>query len=164
MSDITSADQKVMTAYRRYLRLQRNVSPNTLDAYLLDAQKLLTYLHGCGKTLTDAELTDLQLFVQSLHDIGICARSAKRIVSGVKSLFVFMLMDGYIESDPSELLESPVVGEHLPEFLTPAEVDRLKDSIDLSKPEGHRNRAIIEVLFSCGLRVSELVNMKCSDI
>ena len=75
-----------------------------------------------------------------------------------------MLLDGYIENDPSELLENPTIGEHLPEFLTPAEVDLLEDSIDLSKPEGHRNRAIIEVLFSCGLRVSELVNLKFSDV
>mgnify|MGYP002623750412 CR=1 FL=1 len=157
-------DQKIMEAYRRYLRLLRNVSPNTLEAYLLDAQKLLTHLHGDGKTLAEATLADLQLFVQSLHDIGICARSARRIISGVKSLFTFMLLDGYVDSDPSELLESPAVGEHLPEFLTPSEVDRLEDSIDLSKPEGHRNRAIIEVLFSCGLRVSELVNLKFSDV
>lgn len=164
MTSTSTSDSKIMTAYRRYLRLQRNVSANTLDAYLLDASKLLSFLEGSGKTLTEVELEDLQQFVQSLHDLGIGPRSACRIISGLKSLFMFMLMDGYIERDPSELLESPVTGEHLPEFLTPAEVDRLEDSIDLSKPEGHRNRAIIEVLFSCGLRVSELVNLKFSDI
>jgi integrase/recombinase XerD len=159
-----ATDQNIMTAYRRYLRLQRNMSKNTVEAYMLDASKLLTFLDGSGKVLTDVALEDLQLFVQSLHDIGIGPRSACRIISGVKSLYAFMLLDGYIDSDPTELLETPVVGEHLPEFLTPAEVDRLEDSIDLSKPEGHRNRAIIEVLFSCGLRVSELVNLKWSDI
>ena len=159
-----SIDNKIMTAYRRYLRLQRNVSANTLDAYLLDASKLLTYLQGSGMTLIDVKLEDLQLFVQSLHDIGIGPRSARRIISGLHSLFLFMVLDGFIDSDPSELLESPVIGEHLPEFLTPSEVDCLEDSIDLSKPEGHRNRAIIEVLFSCGLRVSELVNLKFSDV
>jgi len=164
MNHPSATDKTIMAAYRRYLRLQRNVSKNTLDAYLLDASKLLTYLEGSGKVLTEVELEDLQLFTQSLHDIGIGPRSACRILSGVRSLFAFMLLDGYIDSDPSELLESPVVGEHLPEFLTPGEVDRLEDSIDLSKEEGHRNRAIIEVLFSCGLRVSELVNLKFSDV
>lgn len=164
MAQTATIDQNIMAAYRRYLRLQRNVSKNTLDAYLLDASKLLTYLEGSGKSLVDVTLADLQLFVQSLHEIGIGARSACRIISGVKSLYMFMLLDGYVESDPSELLESPTVGEHLPEFLTPSEVDLLEDSIDLSKPEGHRNRAIIEVLFSCGLRVSELVNMKFSQL
>ena len=164
MQKMPSTDNKIITAYRRYLRLQRNVSENTLDAYLLDASKLLTFTEGIGKTLTEVTLDDLRLFVQRLHDIGIGPRSACRIISGVKSLFTFMLLDGYVESDPSELLEAPVVGEHLPEFLTPEEVDRLEDSIDLSKDEGHRNRAIIEVLFSCGLRVSELVNLKFSDI
>ena len=164
MNHSSSTDKAIMAAYRRYLRLQRNVSKNTLDAYLLDASKLLTYLEGSGKTLTEVELEDLQLFTQSLHDIGIGPRSTRRILSGVRSLFGFMVLDGYIDNDPSELLESPVVGEHLPEFLTPDEVDRLEDSIDLSKEEGHRNRAIIEVLFSCGLRVSELVNLKFSDV
>ena len=164
MGEQSLTDKNIMVAYRRYLRLQRNVSRNTLDAYLLDAEKLLNYLEGSGKVLTEVTLADLQLFLHYLHDIGIGPRSACRIISGVKSLFRFMLMDGYVESDASELLESPVVGEHLPEFLTPAEVDILEDSIDLSKPEGHRNRAIIEVLFSCGLRVSELVNLKFSDL
>ena len=156
--------KKILSGYVRYLKLQRSMSANTLDAYQRDVEKLLNYLNGVGKAPTEVELEDLQLFVQSLHEIGIGPRSARRIISGVKSLFMFMLMDGYIERDPSELLESPVTGEHLPEFLTPAEVDRLEYSIDLSKPEGHRNRAIIEVLFSCGLRVSELVNLKFSDI
>ena len=178
MNEISQTDKNIMTAYRRYLRLQRNVSTNTLDAYLLDASKLLTYLSpltqhptantqhlkDSGKVLTEVTLDDLQLFLHYLHDIGIGPRSVCRIISGIKSLFRFMLLDGYVESDPSELLEAPVVGEHLPEFLTPAEVDLLEDSIDLSKPEGHRNRAIIEVLFSCGLRVSELVSLKFSDV
>jgi integrase/recombinase XerD len=106
----------------------------------------------------------LQAFAAGLHDIGIGARSQCRILSGVRSFYRFLVMDGYIESDPTELLESPVLGEHLPEYLTPQEVDRLKESIDVSKPEGHRNRAIIEVLFSCGLRVSELVNLKWSQV
>ena len=156
--------EKLLKDYRRYLRLQRNVSANTLDAYCRDADKLVTFLSGCGKTVIEAQLEDLQQFAASLHDIGIGPRSACRILSGVRSLYAFMQIDGYIDNDPTELLESPVIGEHLPEFLTPEEVDLLEDSIDLSVSEGHRNRAIIEVLFSCGLRVSELVNLKFSQV
>jgi integrase/recombinase XerD len=155
---------KIRKDYLRYLRLQRSVSPNTLEAYALDLDKLLVYLEREGKVVTDVTLTDLQTFAAGLHDIGIGPRSQCRILSGVRSFYRFLVMDGYMDSDPTELLESPVLGEHLPEFLTPQEVDKLKESIDLSKPEGHRNRAIIEVLFSCGLRVSELINLKWSQV
>ena len=150
--------------YLRYLRLQRGVSKNTLDAYARDLDKLLVFLEHEGKRVEDVQLSDLQSFAAGLHDIGIGARSQCRILSGIRSFYRFLVMDGYIDSDPTELLESPVLGEHLPEFLTPQEVDRLKESIDVSKPEGHRNRAIIEVLFSCGLRVSELFNLKWSQV
>lgn len=155
---------KIRKDYLRYLRLQRSVSPNTLEAYALDLDKLLVFLEHKGKRATEVELSDLQSFAAGLHDIGIGPRSQCRILSGVRSFYRFLVMDGYMETDPTELLESPVLTEHLPEFLTPQEVDQLKDSIDLSKPEGHRNRAIIEVLFSCGLRVSELVNLKWSQV
>lgn len=150
--------------YLRYLRLQRGVSKNTLEAYARDLDKLLVFLEHEGKRVENMKLPDLQAFAAGLHDIGIGARSQCRILSGIRSFYRFLVMDGYIESDPTELLESPVLGEHLPEYLTPQEVDRLKESIDVSKPEGHRNRAIIEVLFSCGLRVSELVNLKWSQV
>ena len=155
---------KIRKDYLRYLRLQRSVSPNTLEAYALDLDKLLVFLSHEGKQVTDVELSDLQAFAAGLHDVGIGPRSQCRILSGVRSFYRFLVMDGYMDNDPTELLESPVLGEHLPEFLTPQEVDKLKDSIDVSKPEGHRNRAIIEVLFSCGLRVSELVNLKWSQL
>ena len=148
----------------RYLKLQRGMSPNTLDAYQRDLQKLLHYLATAEKTVSDVQLPDLQHFAAGLHDIGIGPRSQCRILSGVRSFFRFLQLDGWREDDPSELLESPVLGEHLPEVLSTEEVDALKNSIDLTKPEGHRNRAIIEVLFSCGLRVSELVNLKCSNL
>lgn len=159
-----SIDEKIFKGYLRYLRLERSMSGNTLDAYRRDVEKLLAYLQPMGKSLTEVTLEDLQSFSADLHDIGIGPRSQCRILSGVRSLFRYMVLDGYVEQDPSELLESPVLGEHLPTFLTPAEVDQLKDSIDLSVPEGHRNRAIIEVLFSCGLRVSELVSLKWSQV
>ena len=154
----------MVKAYVRYLKLQRNMSANTLDAYQRDLDKLLLFLNHEGKDVVTLELADLQTFATSLHDIGIGPRSQCRILSGVRSFFRFVQLDGWREDDPSELLESPVLGEHLPEVLSTEEVDRLEASIDVSKPEGHRNRAIIEVLFSCGLRVSELVNLKLSNL
>lgn len=161
---MTDEQIKQMRAFMRYLRLQRSMSANTLDAYHRDVEKLFVYLCDMGKNTVDVSLEDLQTFAAQLHDIGVGPRSQCRILSGVRAFFRFLLLDGYIDSDPTELLESPVLGEHLPEYLTPQEVDQLEDSIDLSKPEGHRNRAIIEVLFSCGLRVSELVNLKWSQL
>ena len=157
-------DNLIVKNYVRYLKLQRNMSGNTLDAYQHDLQKLLDYLEREGKDVREVALEDLEHFSAGLHDIGINARSQCRILSGVRSFFRFLQLDGYREDDPTELLESPQIGEHLPEVLSPEEIDRLEASIDLSKWEGHRNRAIIEVLFSCGLRVSELVNLKLSNL
>jgi len=154
----------IIRAYQRYLKLQRGYSANTLDAYERDLQKLLAYLDAEGKHVLDVQLADLQHFAAGLHDIGVGPRSQCRILSGVRSFYRFLQLDGYRDDDPTELLESPVLGEHLPEVLSMAEVDQLKKSIDVSKWEGHRNRAIIEVLFSCGLRVSELVNLKLSNL
>ena len=162
------ADKKsvvnVVESYRRYLKLQRNFSANTVEAYMRDLQKLVGFLDDTDVTADAATLDDLRQFAASLHDIGIGARSQCRILSGVRSFYRFLLLDGYIENDPSELLESPTVGDHLPEVLTTEEVDSLEAAIDLSKWEGHRNRAIIEVLFSCGLRVSELVTLRLSQL
>lgn len=154
----------IVKSYQRYLKLQRGFSANTLDAYRRDLEKLLAYLEREEKHVLDVQLTDLQHFAAGLHDIGVGARSQCRILSGVRSFYRFLQLDGYREDDPTELLESPVLGEHLPEVLTTAEVDALEKSIDVSKWEGHRNRAIIETLFSCGLRVSELVNLKLSNL
>ena len=156
--------KNMLSQYRRYLKLQRGMSANTLDAYLRDVEKLLTYLDSEQKHPLDVSLEDLQHFVATLHDIGIGPRSQCRILSGVRSFYRFLAMDGYVDQDPSELLESPVVPDHLPEYLTTDEVDRLEASVDLEKPEGQRNRAIIEVLFSCGLRVSELVTLRLSQL
>ena len=156
--------EKMVRSYVRYLKLQRNMSANTLDAYLRDLQKLQDFLKFEKKDVCDVELADLQMFAAGLHDIGIGPRSQCRILSGVRSFFRFLQLDGYREDDPSELLESPVLGEHLPEVLSTEEIDALETSIDMSKAESHRNRAIIEVLFSCGLRVSELVNLKLSNL
>lgn len=157
-------ETNIIRAYQRYLKLQRGYSIHTLEAYRRDLEKLLSYLEQKGKHVLDVQLSDLQHFAAGLHDIGIHPRSQCRILSGIRSFFRFLQLDGYRDDDPSELLESPVLGEHLPEVLTATEVDALENSIDLSKWEGQRNRAIIEVLFSCGLRVSELVNLKISNL
>lgn len=154
----------VVKGYVRYLKLQKGMSGNTLDAYQRDLRKLLDYLRHEEKDVKDVVLEDLEHFSAGLHDIGIGARSQCRILSGVRSFFRYLQLDGYRDDDPTELLESPQIGDHLPEVLSSEEIDRLEASIDLSKWEGHRNRAIIEVLFSCGLRVSELVNLKLSNI
>ena len=163
-TDKKSKANNVVKAYKRYLKLQRGYSANTLDAYLRDLEKLLNYLEEEKKRVQDVQLSDLQHFAASLHDIGIHPRSQCRILSGVRAFFRFLQMDGYRDDDPTELLESPVLGDHLPEVLSTSEIDLLEQSIDLSKWEGHRNLAIIEVLFSCGLRVSELVGLKISDL
>ena len=164
MEESKNTQGSIVRSYQRYLKLQRGYSPNTLEAYVRDLEKLLDYLKQENRSVLDVKLEDLQHFAAGLHDIGIGPRSQCRILSGVRSFYRFLQLDGYRDDDPTELLESPVLGEHLPEVLTTAEVDTLEDSIDRSKWEGQRNRAIIEVLFSCGLRVSELVNLKLTDL
>ena len=161
-STVTERSGRIVKRYQRYLRLERNVSPHTIEAYLLDLDKLLRFLQSEGSDVLECDLPLLTRFSSSLHEIGIHPRSQCRILSGVRSFFRYLQLDGYREDDPSELLESPQIGEHLPEVLSTAEVDCLEASIDLSKKEGQRNKAIIEVLFSCGLRVSELVNLRLS--
>ena len=150
--------------YVRYLRLERNLSPNTIEAYRNDLAHLEAFMMRNDLKLENVTLEQLHTFAASLHEYGITPRSQARVLSGVRSFFRFLVLDGVVESDPTELLEWPSLPEHLPVVLTLEEIDRIENSIDLSKAEGARNRAIIEVLFSCGLRVSELVNMKLSDL
>lgn len=150
--------------YVRYLKLERNFSPNTLDAYQHDLRYLLDYLLQNNLSIFEVKLENLEHFSATLHDKNVSARSQARILSGVRAFFRFLVMEGYLEDDPTELLPFPKIGEHLPEYLTVEEVDMMEQAIDLSKWEGQRNKAIIETLFSCGLRVSELVNLKKSDI
>lgn len=156
--------QTLKRRYIRYLKLERNYSLNTIEAYTHDLDYLLNFLEGEQLRVEDVRLEHLETFAVTIHDFGVSATSQARILSGVRSFFRFLVLDGVIKDDPSELLESPQVGEHLPEVLTTEEVDRMEAAIDLSKWEGQRNRAIIEVLFSCGLRVSELVSLRFSDV
>lgn len=150
--------------YVRYLKLERSYSPNTLDAYRHDIDLLLNHLAEQQLTPLDVKLDDLEHFAAWLHERGIGAKSQARILSGVRSFYHFLVIDGYLDIDPTELLESPQLPQHIPEYLSEEEVDRLEGAIDLTSPEGHRNRAIVEVFFSCGLRVSELVNLRLSDL
>lgn len=161
---VNKVNADIIGKYRRYMKLERNYSENTLDAYMSDLQKLLDYVGSEGLHVLDVKLDDLRNFVAAIVDIGISARSQSRILSGVRTFYTFLILDGYIEDDPTELLEWPKIGEHLPEVLSVEEVDRLEQACDLSKWEGQRNRTIIEVLFSCGLRVSELINLRLSDL
>ena len=154
----------IVSRYRRYLKLEKGYSANTLDAYMRDVDKLLRYLAVEQVNVLDVKLEDLEHFAAFISDLGIGPRSLARILSGVRQFYRFLVIDGYLEVDPTELLESPKQPDHLPEVLSTAEVDLLEQAIDLSKWEGHRNRAIIEVLFSCGLRVSELINLKLSNL
>ena len=161
---MTTQRTDILKHYLRYLKLERNVTGNTLDAYERDVLKLMQFLDAEGLDPCYVGLPELQQCAASLHDLGVGARSQCRILSGVRSFFRFLELDGYRDDDPTELLESPQTGDHLPEVLTTEEVDRLEEAIDLSEPLGQRNKAIIEVLFSCGLRVSELVGLRLENI
>lgn len=154
----------IISKYKTWLRLEKSLSANSIDAYLTDLDKLTRFIENEGKEYTDITYQDLQQFVAQLRDIGIHPRSQARIISGIKSFYRFMLLDEYITVDPTELLESPKIGLRLPEVLTVNEINNILDSIDLSLPEGQRNRAMLEVLYSCGLRVSELITLRYSDV
>ena len=164
METSKETSSNLIRKYQRYLKLEKGYSPNTLDAYIRDVDKLLKFLSDEEKTPQEAKLEDIENFAATVCDLGIGARSLARILSGVRQFYRFLVLDGYMEADPTELLESPKQPQHLPEVLSTAEVDMLERAIDLSKWEGHRNRAIIEVLFSCGLRVSELTYLKLSNL
>ena len=162
--DAAQHGEELLSLYRDYLRLEKNMTSNTVEAYTDDVGKLLLYLKDAGLQPESVKLENLEHFAAGLHDIGITPRSQARILSGVRSFYKFLLMDRRIDALPTELLPSPKIGEHLPEVLRVEEIDRIISGIDLSEKEGQRNRAIIEMLYSCGLRVSELCNLLISDI
>ena len=160
----TKEQNQLLQKYRQYLLLEKSLSPNTLEAYLSDVSKLLSFLNDEGIAIQQVTLDNLHTFAAGLRDLGIAPRSQIRIISGIKSFFKFLLIDEYIPADPSEFLESPKIGRHLPDVLTVEEIDRIVKCIDLSQPEGHRNKAMIETMYSCGLRVSELCGLKMNDL
>lgn len=154
----------ILRKYKVYLKLEKSLSDNTVNAYLTDIHKLYQFLADEQIHPLDATLEILETFSANLRDLGIQPRSQARILSGIRSFYHYLILDDYLQADPSELLESPQVGLHLPEVLTIEEIDSLIESIDLSTKEGQRNRTILETLYSCGLRVSELCNLKISDL
>lgn len=155
---------KYVEKYRIYLQLEKGLSTNTLEAYMIDLDKLFCYVDSEQDSVLDMTYNKLQQFVAQLYDLGISARSVARIISGIKSFYRFLLLDDYLQNDPTELLEAPKIGMKLPEVLSINEINTILDLVDLSTSTGHRNRAMLEVLYSCGLRVSELITLKYSDI
>ncbi|HHT34664.1 MAG: site-specific tyrosine recombinase XerD, partial [Proteiniphilum sp.] len=154
----------LITAYKRHLLLEKGLSPHTIEAYLSDLQKLTTYLDERQLTYADVNQHHLEAFLAGLHDRGISPRSVARTISGMKSFFRFLLLDHVRDENPAELMETPRIGLKLPVVLSLEEIDRLLGVIDLSTAEGTRNDAIIETLYSCGLRISELTHLRFTDL
>ena len=164
-STLSSKDsQRIVRRYYQYLKLEKGFSPNTVEAYMRDLDKFLIFIKDEGKDFLHVQLDDLHTFSALMNDIGIQPTSLSRILSGVRSFYHFLVLSDVLEINPTELLEFPKKPKHLPDVLTVEEVDAIESVIDLSLPEGQRNKAIIETLFSCGLRVSELVTLKLSNL
>ena len=159
-----SDSESIRKQYRSYLRLERGLSPNSVEAYEQDLDKLFAYCERMGIAADKATFEDLQGFVYEEFGDGANSRTQSRILSGVRSFYRFLLYHNLREDDPSELLESPRKEQHLPEVLSLEEVNRLVEAVDLSSAEGHRNRAMLEMLYGSGLRVSELTGLRLSDI
>lgn len=162
---------KILKEYSLYLILEKGVSENTREAYVRDVSRFLGWLASGGdgsdympSTLQGVETDTLRIYLGSLNDVGIAVRSRARIVASLRSFFAYLAIEGYVEASPGELLESPKLGLYLPEVLTVEEIDSMIESIDYSKEECQRDRAMIEVLYGCGLRVSELVTLEISKI
>ncbi|MBP5513770.1 MAG: tyrosine recombinase XerD [Bacteroidaceae bacterium] len=164
ISSSSAVPQAILRRYTQYLRLEKSFSPNTLDAYLRDLQKLLDYYELENIDFRQVTLAQLDQFVARLHDAGIAPKSIARMLAGVRSFYRFLLLEKEIESDPTELLASPNRGQYLPEVLSLEEIDRIEKVIDQSRDEGVRDHAIVELLYACGLRVSELCNLHFSDL
>lgn len=156
--------EKLLRRYYQYLKLEKNFSPNTIEAYMRDLDKYLIFIKDEGHDMLTVELRDLHSFSALMIDIGISPVSLSRILSGVRSFYHFLVLSDILEVNPTEMLEFPKKPQHLPDVLTVDEIDTIESVIDLSQPEGQRNKAIIETLFSCGLRVSELINLKISNM
>lgn len=150
--------------FKSYLRIERSLSDNTIDSYLRDIQKLARFSEE--KNLNELQITKAEVkeFISSINKEGISARSQSRIISGIKAFYKYLILEDHLKVNPTELIESPRIGMKLPDTLSIEEIDSLISAINLSHPQGERNRAILEVLYSCGLRVSELTNLKLSNI
>lgn len=163
-ANIKNSDDVVLRKYHSFLLLEKSLSSNTIEAYESDLQRYLDFVSSNNLDYQKVQYDDLRNFVAALSDLGISDRSQARIISGVKSFYKFLVYNETIEDDPTELLEMPKIGSYLPQVLSIEEIDEMESCIDMSKKEGHRNRAIIETLYGSGLRVSELVNVLLSNI
>lgn len=152
--------------FKSFLTLEKSLSENTIEAYLRDVEKLIQFLEykKYDYSPKDIELKHLQEFVKWINELGIGAASQARIISGIKGFYKYLLLENVLNNDPSTLLEAPRLGRKLPDTMSVEEINRIIDAIDLSLPEGQRNKAMLETLYSCGLRVSELVNLKISNL
>jgi integrase/recombinase XerD len=155
--------ERYIKDFAAYLKIEKRLSANSVEAYVRDAHKLADYAQP-GKSPEQLTFQDLREFVAGLYDIGLSSKSQARIISGIKQFYKFLILEEITTKDPTELLQMPSQGRKLPEVLTVDEIDALQSTIDLSKQEGHRNKAILETLYSCGLRVSELVNLRFEDL
>ena len=156
--------EKSIKEFKSYLRIERSLSNNTVDSYIRDISKLASFYKR--KNISELNITSRQIkkFIEHINKLGISARSQSRIISGIKAFFKYLIIEDYIKVNPTELIESPKIGIKIPNVLSIQEIDKIISAVDLSHPQGKRNRAIIEVLYSCGLRVSELINLKLSNI
>lgn len=155
-----------LKSFKDYLKLERSLSGNSIDAYLTDIDKLSQYLESVNKSVNFKEVTseDLKLFITWINELGMLPSTQARVISGLKSFFSFLLLEQIISVDPTELLESPRLSRKLPDTLNIIEINQLIDAIDASKPEGMRNKAMFETLYGCGLRVTELISLRISNI
>ena len=150
--------------FKTYLRIERSLSENTIDSYIRDVKKLSNFAEKINKSELKINKSDIKDFIKEINEDEISARTQSRIISWIKAFYKYLILEDYIKINPTELIESPKIGMKLPDTLSVHEIDSLLSAIDLSHPQGQRNRAILEVLYSCGLRVSELVNLKLSNI
>jgi integrase/recombinase XerD len=153
-------------SFRAYLQLERSMSPNTLEAYLGDVQKFVRYLEieGIDRMPLQVGRNDLERFIHWVNKLGLEASSQARLISGLRAFYKFLLVEDLLDDDPTELLEGPRLRRKIPEILSVYEIRQMLDIIDLSEPQGQRNRAILETLYACGLRVSELVNLRRTNM
>lgn len=156
--------ERAIKDFTNYMRLERGMSPNTISSYQRDLKKLRLYIEEDIPNPLMVNLKNLQAFISNLAQEGISAKSQARIISALRTFYKYLLFEDLITVDPTEMLESPKVGRKLPDFLSSGEVEKIIDAVDMSKDEGHRNRAIMETLYGCGLRVSELTNLRISDL
>jgi integrase/recombinase XerD len=152
--------------FKNYLKIESSLAGNSVDAYIRDVNKLYEFMQLSGSSIDPTRLKrrNLQEFINYVNELGLSPYSQARIISGLKSFYRFLALEDLIDEDPTALLESPRLGRKLPHVLSLEEINSLLDAIDMSRPDGHRNRAILEILYSSGLRVSELVNLKLNNI